>query len=99
MTMDGDGKTKAPERSSTEPLGQTIDDRYRVVERIGKGGMGTVYRAIDTKMGDRPVVVKMPHPHLVGDPDMVRRFREEMKRLATLDHPNIVKVHDTGIWQ
>jgi serine/threonine-protein kinase len=61
---------------------------YRIVERLGSGGMGTVYRAID-QMLEREVTIKVLRPDLAGNPDLEARFREEALTLARLHRPNI----------
>lgn len=64
---------------------------YEILERIGAGGMGEVYRARDTTLG-RDVALKVLPPRFVGDPERVARFRREAAALAALDHPNIVTI-------
>ena len=76
-------------------LGRVLDGRYRIQERIARGGMATVYRAVDTRL-DRPVAVKVMHPSLAEDPDFVSRFTREAKAAARLSHPNVVAVFDQG---
>jgi eukaryotic-like serine/threonine-protein kinase len=70
--------------------GDTIDG-YRLEDVIGRGGMGTVYRAIDTGL-DKEVALKIIAPHLAEDPTFLARFRSEAKALARLDAPGIVRV-------
>jgi serine/threonine-protein kinase len=72
-----------------------LAERYEVVERIGSGGMASVWRAHDTVLG-RDVAVKFLHEHLARDPGFVERFRREALSAARLTHPNIVNVFDTG---
>jgi len=67
--------------------------RYEVRERIGRGGMATVYRAWDMNL-ERLVAVKVLHEHLAEDPDFKNRFEREAKLVAALSHPNIVQVFD-----
>ena len=67
--------------------------RYTVVAELGRGGMGTVYRAVDTMLG-RDVAVKVPRAF--GDADSARRLQTEASVLARLEHPGIVPVHDVG---
>ncbi|MCP3690994.1 MAG: serine/threonine protein kinase, partial [Planctomycetaceae bacterium] len=71
------------------------DGRYRVVDKLGEGGMGTVYRAHDTKHS-RDVVIKIPRPSLLEDKTFTRRFKRELKSLSELTHPNIVKIQAMG---
>jgi serine/threonine-protein kinase len=68
---------------------------YRILERIGRGGMATVYHADDRKAG-RDVAVKFISPALAENEDFLKRFRREVKLVARLDHPNIVPVFDYG---
>jgi serine/threonine protein kinase/Flp pilus assembly protein TadD len=69
--------------------------RYQVTALVGRGGMATVYRALDPVL-DRPVAIKVMHTHLAADPTFVGRFRHEAQAVAALRHPNIVKVFDFG---
>ena len=75
-------------------IGQTIS-HYRIVARIGAGGMGVVYRAQDLTL-DRPVALKFLPPHLSADPEARRRFVHEAKAAAALDHSGICTVHEVG---
>jgi eukaryotic-like serine/threonine-protein kinase len=68
---------------------------YRLAESIGEGGMGRVYKAIDTKL-QRTVAVKILRPELLRDREKVRRFQREAKTTSTLSHPAIVTVFDVG---
>ncbi|MBI5368344.1 MAG: serine/threonine protein kinase, partial [Planctomycetes bacterium] len=68
---------------------------YRVLEQIGQGGMGAVYKAVQTSL-DRVVALKVLPPAFAADSDFVRRFDREAKALAGLNHPNIVAVYDLG---
>jgi serine/threonine protein kinase len=70
---------------------QTIR-HYRVTSMLGEGGMGTVYRATDTRLG-REVAVKLLSPALAGDADYMARFQREAKVLASLNHPNIAAIY------
>jgi serine/threonine-protein kinase len=77
-------------------IGQLVDDRYEVTARIARGGMATVYRAVDRRL-ERTVAVKVMHPHLAESPDFVARFRREARAAARLSHPGVVAVHDQGM--
>src|SRR5688572_5183760 len=70
--------------------------RYRVLERLGQGGMGAVYRAQQSSPIERVVALKLIRPGLDDTPDIVRRFGSERQALARMDHPNIAKVLDAG---
>ncbi len=72
-------------------IGQTLAT-YRLVEKLGEGGMGEVYRALD-EMLDRDVALKMLRPELASRPSTVDRFRAEAITLAKLDHPGIARIH------
>ena len=73
-----------------------ISDRYELGDRLGSGGMSTVYGAVDRVL-DRTVAVKMLAEHLSDDDKFVARFRREALAVARLIHPNIVQVYDTGV--
>ncbi|HUV65633.1 MAG TPA: protein kinase [Sedimentisphaerales bacterium] len=76
----------------------TAVSHYRIIEKIGSGGMGEVYLAEDTKL-DRKVALKFLPPHLCQDEDCRRRFTREAQAAAKLDHANIVAVHEVGEFQ
>jgi serine/threonine protein kinase len=78
-------------------IGSTLGDRYRLVEVIGEGGMGRVYRAEQLATG-KPVAVKLLHPEFVGVDQVVQRFEREAKVMTELAHPGIVKVIELGEW-
>jgi serine/threonine protein kinase len=72
-----------------------INNRYRVIEPLGSGGMAIVYRARD-KLLDRDVALKVLRHHFADDEEFVERFKREAKIAAALSHPNIASVHDLG---
>src|SRR3990172_5424087 len=74
--------------------GQLIGS-YRVVEKIGEGGMGAVYRAEDTAI-QRSVGLKVPGTAMAGDAEMLQRFRREVEMIAGLEHPHILPVYEFG---
>ncbi|UZN01659.1 Stk1 family PASTA domain-containing Ser/Thr kinase [Cellulomonas sp. S1-8] len=84
----------------TDPLvGRLVDGRYEVVSRIARGGMATVYLAIDRRL-DREVALKVMHPHLAEGASggaFVARFRREARSAARLTHPGLVSVFDQGV--
>ncbi|MEA2447074.1 MAG: eukaryotic-like serine/threonine-protein kinase [Actinomycetota bacterium] len=73
----------------------TLSDRYVLMDHVATGGMGSVYRATDTRL-HREVAVKVLKPELAGDPLFVERFRREARAAAALSHPNIAGVFDYG---
>jgi len=75
-------------------IGTTLG-RYRIIAKIGEGGMGQVYRAHDERL-DRDVAVKVIHEAVAQDVDRLARFEKEAKAVAKLDHPNILAIHDFG---
>lgn len=80
----------------TDPLvGATLDGRYLIRARLARGGMSTVYLALDTRL-DREVALKAMLPHLAEDPALVARFEGEAKTAARLAHPHVVGVLDQG---
>ncbi|GIG36640.1 Stk1 family PASTA domain-containing Ser/Thr kinase [Cellulomonas pakistanensis] len=84
----------------TDPLvGRLVDGRYEVVQRIARGGMATVYLAVDRRL-DRDVALKVMHAHLAegrAGADFVARFRREARAAARLTHPGLVGVYDQGV--
>jgi serine/threonine protein kinase len=76
-------------------IGSVLDDRYRIEERIGGGGMGQVYRARHLRM-DQAVAVKVLHPELSADAMAARRFTREARHTFRFDHPHCVRVLDFG---
>ncbi len=73
-------------------LGETIS-HYEILEKLGEGGMGVVYRARDTKL-DREVAIKLLPPHLSSDPEAVKRFVHEAKTASALNHSAIGVIHE-----
>ena len=74
---------------------RTVDNKYRIEQLLGRGGMGAVYRARDMRL-DRLVALKVVRAELLGDPEARQRFRREAQIVARLQHPSIVAVYDYG---
>jgi serine/threonine-protein kinase len=75
-----------------------IDDRYRLLHRLGSGGMADVWCAEDVQLG-RQVALKLLHRRFAEDPEFVERFKREASSAASLQHPNVVSVFDRGEWE
>jgi tRNA A-37 threonylcarbamoyl transferase component Bud32 len=76
-------------------LGRDLDDKYTILEKLGQGGMGAVYRAEQRGL-DRQVAIKVINAHRVAEPDVIKRFLREAKLASRLSHPNAVAVIDFG---
>jgi len=76
-------------------IGTLISERYRLEEKIGSGGMSSVYRAFDPTL-ERWVAIKLMHRDISHDPDQLERFRREARAVAQLNHPHVVTVIDAG---
>src|SRR6266545_4037255 len=76
-------------------IGALVDGRYRIRTRVARGGMATVYTAVDERL-ERTVALKIIHTAQHRDPQFVERFTDEAKTIARLTHPNVVAVYDQG---
>jgi tetratricopeptide (TPR) repeat protein len=107
LTFHTSGSTPSPPTVTNDPavvpipapnpavlVGQTLS-HYAILEVMGRGGMGIVYRARDLKLS-RPVAVKVLPAELSSDADRLRRFEQEARAASALNHPNIVTIHDVG---
>jgi serine/threonine-protein kinase len=74
-------------------LGRVLDSKYELIEVLGQGAMGAVYRARRLHIGDE-VAVKLLHADLVLEEQAVERFRREARSAAMISHPNVVSIHD-----
>lgn len=80
-------------RSPDPLIGRILDSKYELIERLGQGGMGVVYRAKRLHIGDE-VAVKVLHTDLIVEPRVIERFRREARSAAMINHPNVVSIHD-----
>jgi TolB-like protein/predicted Ser/Thr protein kinase len=96
--MAASGSDDDQTRSFTNLAAGTTVSHYRIISKIGAGGMGEVYLAEDTQLSRR-VALKFLPAHLCQDEDCRKRFKREAQAAAKLDHPNIVPVHEVGEFQ
>ncbi|MCU0780107.1 MAG: protein kinase [Akkermansiaceae bacterium] len=98
VPLEGGDGASAPEglaAGERADAAQPLDQRYRMGCLLGRGGMGAVYEAFDTRL-ERRVAIKILPPETGTDPEAHARFRREAKAMAALDHPHIVHIHDYG---
>ncbi|HOA40265.1 MAG TPA: Stk1 family PASTA domain-containing Ser/Thr kinase [Halanaerobiales bacterium] len=76
-------------------IGKILNERYKIIKELGKGGMAIVYEAQDLLL-DRKVALKMLRAEYVNDANFIKRFRHEAKAVAKLSHPNVVNIYDIG---
>ena len=96
---DASGDAQAADSALSTPdalVGKIIADHYEILEVIGRGGMGAVYKARH-QLINRVVAIKMLHSHLIGVGNTVARFKQEAETIARLHHPNLVQWHNFGI--
>lgn len=86
---------KKPARGPTGPVTENALDRYEIGERIGSGGMATVYRA-KRKSDGQIVALKIPQEQYVADAKFIKRFHREAEIAQRLDHANVIKIHEHG---
>jgi serine/threonine-protein kinase len=89
------GRRSGPDGGADPLIGRVIDARYRVISKIGQGGMGAVYKVEHLAMG-KIAAMKVLHPSLTQELDVMRRFRREAEAVSRLSHPNTVQVFDFG---
>lgn len=86
---------RVSDRDQPSWLGRIIDNRYRVIEAVGRGGMGMVYKVEHQRMG-KIAAMKVLHQEFDDDPEIVERFQREAEAVSRLTHPNTVQVFDFG---
>jgi eukaryotic-like serine/threonine-protein kinase len=89
----GEGGRSGLEMAGISPISGRILGHYRLIEKLGEGGMGVVYKARDMRL-DRVVAIKTLHPEKVSHPGRKERFIQEAKSVSALNHPNIVHIYD-----
>ena len=90
-----DGSTLRVRDSGKGLVGSIVAGRYRILQKMGRGGMGEVYLAEHVKMG-RKSAIKLIHPSLLKDVDVVRRFGREASNASRIMHPNVATIYDFG---
>ena len=91
---DGPGSVRSAGPTTSKPLPEHFG-RYQILRTLGKGGMGSVYLALDTQLG-RQVALKVPHFSPDDGPEVLERFDREARAAAMLDHPNVCPIFDVG---
>jgi len=91
------GSTKASE-VPTLHTGERLAGRYDILASLGNGGMGAVYRAKDLELGEEVALKTLRHD-LVGDPQLIERFKTEIRLARRISHRNVVRTHDLGEWR
>src|SRR5690349_23526384 len=76
--------------------GQILGQRYEILQILGEGGMGAVYKARDREL-DRLVALKVIRPELAGRPDVLRRFKQELILARQVTHKNVIRIFDLGM--
>lgn len=89
---------KLTARDPSTPLeaGTILGERYEILQRLGEGGMGAVYKARDNEL-DRLVALKVIRPELAGHPDILRRFKQELILARQVTHKNVIRIFDLGM--
>jgi len=84
-----------PHEAPNLPTGGVVADRYEILEEVGSGGMGMVYRALDRELGEQ-VAIKTLRPELLRDPALVERFKTEIRLARHISDKHVVRTHDFG---
>ena len=92
-----DGAPLTAQATATEAqLAAGLSRRFRLVRRLGAGGMGTVFLAEQVGVGNRPVALKVLNRKLLDDPDFLLRFQNEAASTGRIHHPNVVTIYESG---
>ena len=84
-----------PQKEAGPPPPESVA-HYRIIKRLGKGGMGEVFLAEDTKQHNRKIALKVLPPQLTSEEGRVRRFKHEARAILALNHPNILTIFEIG---
>jgi len=87
---------EAPAGGNILEPGSTLGNRYEILELLGEGGMGAVYKAKDLEV-DRIVALKIVRPELAGSPEILRRFKQELVLARQITHRNVIRIFDLGV--
>jgi serine/threonine protein kinase len=92
-------KTQTLQETPSElTIGSAFAGRYQIIEELGKGGMGKVYKALDTEIEER-VAVKLLKPEIAADENMIRRFKNELKFARKITHKNVCRMYDLNEYE
>ena len=94
-SMAVDPPPNAPYSQGEELIGTLLADRYEILQLLGQGGMGAVYKARDTEL-DRLVALKLIRPELASNPEILRRFKQELILAREVTHRNVIRIFDLG---
>ena len=94
--LDDGTRLAAPVAVADAQLAAGLSRRYRIVRRLGKGGIGTVFLAEQTGVGDRLVALKVLNRKFLADPDFLMRFQNEAGSTGRIHHPNVVSIHESA---
>jgi len=93
--MSADGHDSMPQLQEASLVGEVLDGRYRIIKKLGEGGMGEVYAAEHIHIEKR-FAIKLLRPEILGNPEAVTRFRQEARSSSSIGHRNIIAVEDFG---
>ena len=96
MSVDGSPATgQVPQAEAPSLVGQILDGRYRIIRKLGEGGMGEVYAAEHVHI-EKKFAIKLLRPEIVSNPEAVTRFRQEARSSSSIGHRNIIAIEDFG---